>query len=221
MIPRSEARAINRAPWTAAAKTIWHYLVGMSDRERNPDLPSGATVRDAQERFGNQPVVLGGLDVHPAGGVRFPAYEIELDGSTLALLGRYSWFRIFFGRGQPIEIAGGARWRLRAASCGRLVCPVIVDTHDRKVVMGAYADLSYGINGRNYGYMLYGADSRRRRSRKWILREHESDVASLTLQPRRAVISQPIPLAAVLLSFVLMQFGVPGENELKLPPMWH
>ena len=171
-------------------------------------------------RFGHQPLVRGSLEIARARRLRFPAYSATVDGEPAAVFGRYSWFRIFFGGGQPILLADGTRWRLRGVNRGRLICPLIVDDQRRNVVMGAYGDASYGVNGRDYGFMLYGDDVRRQRARHWTLREHETDLALIERRPRRVTVSKPVPLSALLLSFVLLQFGVPGEDELRLSPMW-
>ena len=40
------------------------------------------------------------------------------------------------------------------------------------------------------------------------------------LGPRAVEAATPVPLAAVLLGFVVMQFGIPGQEQLATPGGW-
>ncbi len=163
--------------------------------------------------------VVGTAEVHRIARRGFPTYRFALaDGTPLAAMGRYSWFNIYLGRGQRILLPSGEQWRMRAVGWANAICPVIVDAEQRKVARSAPGAKNYGINGPDYAYVLY-ADEGRRRNR-WILRHHENDVAAMTRRPRTIETDRPVPLAAALLGFVVMQFGVPGQERLAAPQGW-
>ena len=42
-------------------------------------------------------------------------------------------------------------------------------------------------------------------------------MARFTRRPFGGVCSEPVPLPAVLLCLLLVRFGIPGENELRMP----
>lgn len=148
----------------------------------------------------------------------FPTHELVAGTQVVARLGRAGWWRIFFGRGQPIELADGRRWRLRATGMAGAICPVLVDSEVRKVAFAAPAHGGYGINGADWAYILYPAERRRfARSNEWILREFEEDVGVASRSPRRVETTTAVPLSAVLLTLTLVVFAIPGENKLFVP----
>lgn len=165
------------------------------------------------------PTLVGAAEVRRIAGRGFPIYRLATgNGTLLAEMARYSWFTIFLGRGQRILLPSGALWRLRAVSWTHAICPVMVDAEARKVAQAAPGAGNYGINGRDYAFVLYPAEGHGRNN--WILRHHEDDVARMTRRPRAVEAATPVPLAAVLLGFVVMQFGIPGQEQLATPGGW-
>ena len=72
---------------------------------------------------------------------------------------------------------------------------------------------TYGINGKSYGCALYPAEKPRfGRANRWILRQHEDELAVIQRSPLRVEASLPVHLGAVLLSFVLVRYGLPEES---------
>ncbi len=175
----------------------------------------------AAKRFGAQPIVYGSARVTRAErGAALP-YQVDVGDQVVAGMGWYSWLGIYLGRGQRIEFPSGTRWRLRAMGHARYICPVIVDTAGGKVALATPGADNYNINGRTWAFVLNPADAAGRgRSKSWSLRERETEVALVMRKPRAATCWEPTPLAAVLLSIVVAQMGIPGERELQLPPMW-
>ena len=45
-------------------------------------------------------------------------------------------------------------------------------------------------------------------------------MARFTRRPRTLVADAPVPLGAALVAFVVMQFGVPGQEKLAAPKGW-
>ncbi len=171
--------------------------------------------------IGSPDLVTGRAELVKAPGRGFPRYVLVEDGGRpLAELGRFSWFSIYLGRGQRVELPDGRRWRIRARSRLHTIAPVIVDQDLRKVAEAAHGYKNYGINGKDYAYVLNPDEKRRTRARRWSLRMHETDVAAIRRQPMLVEAWEPIPLAVVLMSFVLMQFGVPGEDEMTVPAQY-
>lgn len=152
------------------------------------------------------------------GFLRFPVYELTRDGEVLARLGRPGWWRIFFGRGQPIELADGRRWRLRAVGIAGAICPVIVDGDMRKVAQAAPHHGGYGLNGRDWDYVL--SPSERHgfvRANQWILRTQSEDVARVSRTPWEITTTSPVPLGAAILALTLALYSIPGESDLGVP----
>ena len=162
--------------------------------------------------------VSGTAELRRVGLFRFPVFELAVDGQVVARLGRSGSWRIFFGRGQVIELADGTRWRLRAIGSSGAICPVIVDADGKKVGLASPHVGGYGINGPDWAYVMYGARrSRLIRPSRWILREHEDDVAVVTRTPRAIVTEAPVPLAAAILCLTLTTHSIPGESDLGVP----
>ena len=169
----------------------------------------------ANDRFVSEKALLSST-----GQRRFPAYELVVGDTTVARLGRFGWWRIYFGRGQRIELADGTSWRLRAIDSADAICPVIVNTENKKVALAAPFHGVYGLNGADWSYVLYPAKKRGfTRPNHWILRHHEDDVAVVSNSPTGVEASEPVPLGAVFLSFVLTRYAIPGESGLGVPPM--
>lgn len=131
-------------------------------------------------------------------------------------MGRTGWFRTFLGRGQRIDLPDGSRWRLRAITVGGDICPVILDSSRRKIAIAAEAHGAYGINTKDDAFMLYRSGKRGPARHRWVLRHFENEVAIISAdQAVQAV--QPVPLGVVLVSFVLIRYGLPSDAVPKLP----
>jgi hypothetical protein len=149
---------------------------------------------------------------------RFPVYELVVDGVVLARLGRPGPWRIFFGRGQVIELADGSKWRLRSLGMAGAICPVIVDSDIRKVALAAPHHGGYGLNGADWAYVLYPSERHRFvRSNHWILREYEENVGVVTRTPWQIETTAPVPLGAAILALSLAVYAIPGESKLGVP----
>ena len=130
-------------------------------------------------------LIVGHARVVDAPGFGFPDTRLVQDHRTLAELGRLSWFNVFFGPGQLVVLPDGTRWRVRAFSRSRWVCPMVaVEGGGAIARSGPGGDRTYGINTRDHAYSLSPAEARRGRARRWMLVEHETEVATFG---RRAV----------------------------------
>jgi hypothetical protein len=160
------------------------------------------------------------------GRIRFPAYRIAHEGRAIASLGRYSWLNVYFGFGQPIVLEDGARWRVKAIEYGGSLCPVVADASNHRVAMatpgaretGRMGPVGYyGIDGPDYGYRLSAVESGPGRPGRWLLTEHEEDIAVVTRRPNAITAPGEIPLGGALLCLMLARFGMPGDADLGAP----
>ena len=137
-------------------------------------------------------------------------------------LARYSALNIyFFGQGQKIALPWGERWRQTAVARGSGLAAVLLNGARQRLVMAAAgADAgNYGMIGRDYAYTLNPAEGGFGRARRWDLYHGEEIVARFTRRPFGGVCHAPVPLPAVLTCLLLVRFGIPGENELRMPSM--
>lgn len=177
----------------------------MTDSQHSPRTGVGATV-------------LGTARLQRVGRFRFPVFEFVVDDEPLAVLGRAGSWRIFFGRGQVIEVADGTRWRLRALGSAGAICPLIVDAESRKVAMASPHHGGYAVNGPDRAYHMYATKKQRFiRPNRWIVREFEDDVAEATRTPRQIVITKPMTVATALMCLTLTVHGIPGEADTGVP----
>lgn len=146
----------------------------------------------------------------------FPVETLESDRGTLAELGRDGSLRIFFGRGRRIRLADGTEWRIKAATSGRHIVPVIMSGSGTVAVSSPlFAKRSYGINGKDYGLALVPLGRVGFRiPGLWVLRRHEEEIAAIDYHERTAHAPRSVHLAAVLMAFTLITHGIPGEAEL-------
>lgn len=154
----------------------------------------------------------GRADVRRVGRVRFPVFELVQNDVVLASMGRTGWIKVFFGRGQRIELADGSQWRLMSLGKAGAICPAILDDGKRKIALSSVLVGGYGINGKTYGFMLYPGEKKRfSEENRWIFRDHEDEIATVTRYPSAIDASAPVHLGAVLLAFTLARYGILGE----------
>lgn len=166
--------------------------------------------------------VVGPARLRRIGGIGFPVAEFVAEPrggrpAVLARLGRSGWFRVFFGRGRLVELADGTRWRVEAAGSGPFIVPMVTSREGKLAVAAAHGKRSYGVNGRDYAYNLYPSHSFGLRKPTWALRHHETELATFGAKAMYA--EHPVPLAAALLCFTLIAYGVPGESTLSVPEL--
>lgn len=159
----------------------------------------------------------GMIELRRVGRWRFPVYAVVHDGVEIAAAGRWGWLRIYFGSGVRIDLAGGSHWRIRSATMGGHICPLVIDQDRRKVAIAAPGAGNYGISTRTAGYGLYPHGRRRWSSRSWTLREHDHDVAGVTRRPLTVEAAEPVHLGALLLSLVLIRYGLPDDARPRIP----
>ena len=165
--------------------------------------------------------MVGRAELHRVGRWRFPVFELTQDGTVLASLGRSGWVKVFFGRGQRIVLPDGSRWRIKSLGTGGTISPAIFDSSKRKVAIASVGVGGYGINGRDYGCVLYQAEKKRfTRANTWVIRHHDDELAVITRHPRTVEASRPVHLGAVLLSFALIRYGILGENAPRMNFIW-
>ncbi|MDH3731634.1 MAG: hypothetical protein OES13_11025 [Acidimicrobiia bacterium] len=172
---------------------------------------------DLSSRLGTDHALLGHARLRRVGRWRFPVYELVSDDGVVALLGRMGWLRIFLRRGVRVELNDGARWRIRATTIAGFICPLIVDTAGGKIAVASGGTGVYRISGRDFGYSLNPGHHRWRASARWTLRHHETDVGVVGRRPLVFDASEPVHIGAVLLSFVLIRYGVPDDARPGLP----
>jgi hypothetical protein len=172
-------------------------------------------------------VVTESLTVERRGRFRFPVHRIVTDtGGLVAETGWRSWLTIYFGRGQRIRLADGTRWKLTSIEYGGALCPVVADTSNKRVAManpgtedvaGTRSSTHYALTGADWGYTLSAAEAAMGRPRRWVLVEHEIEMAVVTSRPNRIEPNGPVPLGAALLSLLLARFGMPADADLGAP----
>lgn len=146
----------------------------------------------------------------------FPTDEFVGEDGPLAQLGRDGSMRIFFGKGRRIRLTDGTEWRIKAATSGRHIVPVIESaTGTLAISSPLFAKRSYGINGRGYGLALVPLGKIGIRTPGlWVLRRHEEEVAAIDYHERQIHAPGPIAVAAAILAFTLITHGIPGEADL-------
>ena len=160
----------------------------------------------------------GKATVRRLGRWRFPVFELEQGGHVLAHMGRTGWIKVYLGRGQRVELADGSRWAIRSIGIGGSFAPIIVDSSGRKVTLAGMSHGTYGINGKDYSCVLTPVDKPRiGRANRWVLRRFEDDLATITRYPLSVDASRPVHLGAVLMSFVLVRYGLPAESMPRIP----
>lgn len=173
---------------------------------------------NGDDRDGERHSLRGSANLQRLSRWRFPVQELVQDGIVLARLGRTGWFKVFFGKGQRIELADGTRWTVRARSVAGTICPVVVDGSGRKVAMAGLTPGGYGINGKDWAYELLPTSRPKfGRADMWRLRRHDREEAVVSRTSLSVEASSPVHLGAVLLSFVVVRYGLPEESAPRIP----
>jgi hypothetical protein len=164
--------------------------------------------------------ILGSASMRRVGALAFPTFVFvredgTSEGQVLARLGRDGWFRVFFGRGRRVELPDGTEWRVTATGAGGYIEPVVTCEGGKLAVAGPRGKRSYGVNGPDFAYNFYPTNNVNLPKRTWSLREHDTDLATFRSQSMHA--DHPVPLAAALLCFTLIKYGVPGEASMWVP----
>ena len=163
-------------------------------------------------------MLVGRANMRRIGRWKFPVDELLQDEEVVARMGRMGWFRIYLGHGQRIELPDGVRWTVRSIGDRGTIRPLIVDSARRKIAIAGSSYGAYGINGKDYGCVLYPADKPRLgRANRWILRQHEDELAIINRYPLSVEALLPVHLGAVLLSFVLVRYGLPEDAAPRVP----
>ena len=164
--------------------------------------------------------VVGSASLRRVGVLRFPisvlVREDRVRGEeVMARLGRDGWLRVFFGPGRRVELADGTPWRVAATGSGACIVPVVTCERGKLAVAEPSGQRSYGVNGPDYAYNLYPSNPAGPGMRAWTLREHDTELA--TFGSRSMYADHPVPLAAVLVCFTVIKYGVPGEASMFVP----
>lgn len=162
--------------------------------------------------------LVGRADVRRVSRWKFPVYELRQDDEVLARLGRGGWFKTYLGSGQRVDLPNGDRWTVRATGRGGSTLPIIVDSQRRRVTTAGLTHGTYGITGKDFACVLTPKDTTLfGRENKWILRQFEDELAIITRSPLSVLAAHPVHLGAVLMSFVLVRYGVPEESAPRVP----
>ncbi len=96
--------------------------------------------------------------------------------------------------------------------------PIVTCPTGKLAVGSSVGDRAYGINGRDYAFRFFATRSSGFDRSPWLLTEYDRELATFTRTAVQA--AHPVPLAAVLLCFTLINYGVPGEQRLVPEFAW-
>jgi len=161
----------------------------------------------------------GAATLERAGWIGFPIWRFAGEQGPIATLGRFSALNTFFLRGQRVELAGGRRLRITAVELGGMLRVVVADEHRRRLAMASAGTRNYAIDGLDFAFWLNPASGGRGRAAAWDLHDSDGPAARFTRRPVVVSADRPIPVPAVLLGLLLVQFGIPGEGDLGVPTM--
>ena len=146
----------------------------------------------------------------------FPVEELAGEDEVVAWLGRDGSLRMFFGPGRRVRLADGTEWRVKAATSGRYIIPIVTSASGMIAIAGPLpGKRTYGISGKDFGCNLVPlGHGGFRRPRRWALRRHETEIATIDETERAIQPVEPVPLAAAVMAFTLIRHGIPGETDL-------
>ncbi len=162
-------------------------------------------------------LLVGTVRMQHCGGFGFPRYELFNDSRRVAALGRDSSLKIMLGRGRRVVLANAAEWRIKAASSGPYIIPIIRAPEGTVARSGPLAGRRvYGIVGSDFAYTLFPISRAGfAHNQVWGVRKRDLDVAQIDQGQGTMQTTQPIGIAAVLLAFTLIEHGIPGEAKLR------
>jgi len=145
----------------------------------------------------------------------FPTHELIAARGPIARLGRDGTLRVFFGRGRRVQLVDGTEWRIKATTAGPYIVPIIKARTGIVATSGPLGGRRcYGINGKHFGFVLVPLGPIRLLGQvSWLLRRHEDEVAMIDAA-HVIHTNEPIPIAAALMAFALIDHGIPGEAKL-------
>jgi len=145
----------------------------------------------------------------------FPTHELIASGCTIARLGRDGSLRIFFGRGRRVQLIDGTEWRIKATTVGPYIVPIIKTRTGIVATSGPLGGRRcYGINGEHFGFVLIPLGQVRLVGQvAWLMRRHADEVATINAAHVMHA-NEPVPIAAALMAFTLINHGIPGEAKL-------
>lgn len=163
--------------------------------------------------------LLGRARLYRVGLWRFPVHRLVGGGETIATLGRGDWLTVNFGRGQRIELPNGSAWRIRSVGAGGTFLPIVIDEQRRAVATSGTSHGTYGLNLRDHACVLVPAEAHHTigRANRWILRDHDGELATLTRSPAIVDAIRPTHLGAILLAFELIRHGLAEESMPRIP----
>jgi len=114
-----------------------------------------------------------------------------------------------------VQLGDGTEWRIKSTTAGPYIVPIITAPTGTVATSGPVSGKRcYGINGRHYGYVLVPLGRVRLLGElDWSMRRHEVEVARVE-SAQVIQTNEPIPTAAALMAFTLIEHGIPGESKL-------
>ena len=122
---------------------------------------------------------------------------------------------MFFGRGRRVQLVDGTEWRIKAMTAGPYIVPIIKARTGIVATSGPLGGRRcYGINGKHFGFVLVPLGPIRLLGQvAWLIRRHEDEVATIDAAHVMNA-NEPVPIAAALMAFTLIDHGIPGEAKL-------
>lgn len=149
------------------------------------------------------------------GAFRFPVWDLVNEEETLARLGRISWWSIYFGFGQKVQLGDGSVWKVRSVESNGMVSALVVNSAGLKVALGSTGASGYLIVGKDFSYKLIPLRSHTIMTpNEWILSSGDAICARLQRHPLRITALAPIPVAAAVISIALVRVGIPGDKKM-------
>lgn len=162
-------------------------------------------------------LVVGRADLERIGAFTFPVWNLNNEGESLARLGRVSWWSVYFGFGMRVVTDDGSRWKLGSHESGGAISARLFDDRGQRIALGTIGPAGYGIHGEHFNYLLFPNAANRAFENDWTLSSSESQIARISRTPTSLETTTPVPLPAVVMTFVLVRLGIPGEKKLAMP----
>ncbi len=172
----------------------------------DPQSTSGSSLRELRSP----------IEIRHIGGFGFPIDELVSNEMSIAKLGRDGSLKIFFGPGRRVLLADGTEWRIKGATSGRHIVPIVKSAAGTVAFAGPlYGKRTYGITGRDFAYNIVPLGRVGLMTPGlWGIRDRQDEIGRLYQRAKRIDVAQAFPVAAALLVFALVTHGIPGENDL-------